>query len=129
MEDVIRGLRSLEYDADLALQGRARLHQDFVAHLQHLASAYGSLVLGYREANERARTTPTPAYFRELPQDPPFLAPPALPDPPAFDASERKLALARMEHYIGAVNAEYTRRTGDHDTLEALTQAPRHAAA
>jgi hypothetical protein len=135
MADVITDLRSLEYDADLAVQGRMRLHRDFVAHLASLASAQVSLVLRYREANERARKTPPPAYFRNEPRVPAFLEAPALPDPPAFDTCERQLAIARMEHYIGAINAEYKRRVGDYDTLDVLTappgrrQQPRHAAA
>jgi len=124
MTDVISDLRSLEYDADLAVQGRARLHHDFVAHLASLATAHASLVLRYREANERARKTAPPPYFREPPKTPDFLEPPALIDPPAFDASERHAAIGRMEHYISAVNAEYKQRVGDYDTLEVLTAMP-----
>jgi hypothetical protein len=124
MADVISDLRSLEYDADLAVQGRLRLHHDFVAHLGSLDTAHVSLVLRYREANERARHSLPPAYFREQPKATAFLEAPALPDPPAFDTGERQHAIARMEHYISAINDEYKRRVGDYDTLDVLTAAP-----
>lgn len=131
MADLINTLRSLEYDAELALQGRTRLHADFTAHLDHLAAAYESLILHYREANERARQTPPPAYFRRSPGRPAFLQAPALPGPPPFDTSERRLAIQRMEHYIEAINTEYSRRIGEYDTLAALTAraVPQHAPA
>ena len=55
MTQVIDALRRQEYDKRLAIDGRNRLHRDFCAYLDHLATAHQRLVTKYREANEEAR--------------------------------------------------------------------------
>lgn len=132
MSSVIKELQAAEADAQLAMQGRVRLNRDFATYLSHLDSGYQGLILRYREANERARKTAPPAYFRSALQKPasPTLQVPALPDPPRFDMQERNLAIARVEHYIKAINDEYALRVRAYKTLQDVTaEVVSHAAA
>src|SRR5690606_30824412 len=76
MTQVIAVLRRQEYDKRLAIEGRNRLHRDFLAYLDHLAAAHQRLVTRYREANEEARSGNVPAYFRRPPERLPCLQPP-----------------------------------------------------
>src|SRR5690606_9079236 len=90
MTQVIAALRRQEYDKRLAIDGRNRLHRDFLAYLDHLAAAHQRLVTQYREANEEARSGPPPAYFREPPARLPSLqAPPPLAVVPELDEDAR----------------------------------------
>lgn len=127
MTEVIRTVRSLEFEMRLAREGRAELHKNLKAHFDHLATCYQNLTLRYREANERARKTPAPAYFRQLPQRPAFLQVPALPDVPQLADESRELIIDRMEYYIRAVNAEFAERAEAYDTLSVLTRRQEEA--
>jgi hypothetical protein len=63
MNEAARDLsvRRSEYDA--LLQGRERLAQRFTQHQNQIEQACRALLEIYREANRRARSTPTPDYF------------------------------------------------------------------
>ena len=110
MTQVIAALRRQEFDKRLAVQGRNRLHRDFLAYLDHLAAAHQRLVTQYREANERARSTPPPVYFREPPARLPCLQePPPLATVPDMDEDAREAAVERMRHFIKEVNSEMSK--------------------
>lgn len=108
MMQIIAGLERQEHDKELAIDGRNRLHRDFCAHLEHLAAAYQRLVMRYREANEKARTTAPPAYFDEVPGRPPFLEAPPPAELPQPDDEARNEAIERMKHFIKEVNRRMT---------------------
>jgi len=110
MTQVIAALRRQEYDKRLAIDGRNRLHRDFLAYLDHLAAAHQRLVARYREANEEARSGTVPAYFRRPPERLPCLQPPPpLAPVPELDDDARDAAVERMQHFIKEVNGEMTR--------------------
>jgi hypothetical protein len=109
MTQVIGALRRQEYDKRLAIEGRNRLHRDFCAYLEHLAAAHQRLVAKYREANEEARSSGVPKYFREAPKRPVSLEAPPLTTVPDLDNDAREAAVERMRHFIKEVNAEMTR--------------------
>lgn len=107
MTAVIEAMRSSEYDLRLAIEGRERLHQNYVSYLDHLAGVHQQLVRRYRETNQAARSTPDPAYFRNLPARPLFLETQTLPTLPELATDERRIVIERMEYYIGKVNAAF----------------------
>jgi hypothetical protein len=109
MTQVISALRRQEYDKRLAIDGRNRLHRDFCAYLDHLATVHQRLVTKYREANEDARTAPAPHYFREAPKRLKALEAPPLTIVPELDNDARDAAVERMRHFIKEVNAEMTK--------------------
>ena len=107
MTAVIEAMRSSEYDLRLAIEGRERLHQNYVAYLDHLAGAHQQLVRRYREANQAARTSPDPSYFHHWPARPAFLGTAALAPLPELANDARAAVIERMEYYIGRVNAAF----------------------
>jgi len=107
MTAVIEAMRSREYDLRLATEGRERLHQNYVAYLDHLAGAYQQLVRRYREANQAVRTSADPSHFHYSPARPAFLETSALPPLPEFANDARAAVIERMEYYIGKVNAAF----------------------
>src|SRR5262245_49396632 len=117
MTDVIRELRRHEYDGRLALTGRLTLHRNLQAYVDHLAAAHERLVVRYRTANEAARRTcAAPAYFRNAPARPAFLRMPELEASQESDAQLRASAVARTEHFIKTMNAEFSARLKDYET-------------
>jgi hypothetical protein len=107
MTAVIEAMRTSEYDLRLATEGRERLHQNYVAYLDHLAGAYQQLVRRYREANQAVRTTADPGYFHSWPARPAFLGTSPLPPLPELATDARSAVIERMEYYIGKVNAAF----------------------
>jgi hypothetical protein len=109
MTQVIGALRRQEFDKRLAIDGRNRLHRDFSSYLEHLATAHQRLIAKYREANQEARSTPAPKYFREAPQRLASLEAPPLSTVPELDNDAREAAVERMRHFIKEVNAEMSK--------------------
>jgi hypothetical protein len=109
MTQVIAALRRQEYDKRLAIDGRNRLHRDFSAYLDHLAAAQQRLIAMYREANEEARSSAPPKYFRAAPWRPAFLEVPPLTSVPEIDNDAREAAVDRMRHFIKEVNSEMSK--------------------
>ena len=107
------GLREpvvLDVDPPLAVvDGRNRLHRDFCAYLDHLATVHQRLVTKYREANEEARSVAAPKYFHEAPKRLARLDAPALSAVPELDDDAREAAVERMRHFIKEVNEEMTK--------------------
>jgi len=129
MSEVVEKMHSSEYDLRLAVEGRERLHRDFTAYLEHLSGVYQQLVRHYREANQAARSTDDPAYFRSTPMRPAFLNAPALPEMPELATDVRSVVVARMGYYIGQVNAEFETALGRYKTVaEAAVGADESAA-
>ena len=123
MTSVIDEMRSSEYELRLAIEGRERLHHNYVGYLDHLASSLERLVLRYREANLRVRTTPEPAYFRGRPTKPLFLEHSSSLAPlPDITTDSRAVVIERMEHYIGEVNAAFQTALSRYETVGELTQ-------
>lgn len=131
MTAVIDEMRNSEYELRLAIEGRERLHHNYVAYLDHLANAFERLVLRYREANQRVRTTSEPAYFHGRTARPLFLEMGNSLGPlPDIATDSRSIVIDRMEHYIGEVNAAFQKALGRYHSVAELTQeAPTNAAA
>lgn len=58
-------LRERRMQMPRILEERKRLIQKYKGHIDHLQDAGRALLLIYRDANKRARTTPAPKYFSE----------------------------------------------------------------
>jgi hypothetical protein len=108
MTAVIEVMRSSEYDLRLAIEGRERLHQNYVAYLDHLAGAYQQLLRRYREANQAVRTTRDPAYFHDWPARSAFQE---------LSADARSTVIKRMEYYIGKVNEAFEDALGRYKSV------------
>jgi hypothetical protein len=117
MTAVIEVMRSSEYDLRLAIEGRERLHQNYVAYLDHLAGAYQQLLRRYREANQAVRTTRDPAYFHDWPARSAFLGTSALPPLQELSADARSTVIKRMEYYIGKVNEAFEDALGRYKSV------------
>ena len=130
MTAVIEAMRSSEYELRLADEGRERLHQNYLAYLDHLANANERLIRRFREANERVRETPEPAYHRDAPVRPGFLELPVLPAMTGIATDARDVVVERMEYYIGQVNAAFQDALSEYQSVAQLTDAAAdHAAA
>jgi hypothetical protein len=130
MTAVIEAMRNSEYELRLAIEGRERLHYNYVGYLDHLANAFERLVLRYREANQSVRTTLEPAFFHGRITRPAFLgggvplAP--LPD---ITTDARAVVIERMEFYIREVNAAVQSALGQYQSVGDLTRETRIAVA
>ena len=65
MNNAARDLSVQQEEFDAILQGRDRLSQRFAEHQNHIERSCRALMAIYREANQKARTTPAPAYWSE----------------------------------------------------------------
>jgi hypothetical protein len=124
MNQVIEMVRVAEFDLRLAVEGRIRLHANYLRHLDHLDAAYRRLVLGYREANLRSRTVGAPSYFAEEPGVLALERPP-LAQPPELGYGERFVAIERMEHYVRVVNSAFQDALPQYHPIPTLTDSER----
>lgn len=123
MTSVIDMIRDAQYDMQLATEGRSRLHQNYLAFLDHLASVHERLVQRYREANRTARSVPEPSYFREPVGRPALLERSALPKIPELEGDAREGVLNRIESYIKGVNEKFQTTLHQYRTIDELTAA------
>lgn len=121
MSEAIRMMRDAGYEKELAVEGRSRLHQTYVAYLDHLALVHQRLVGRYRDANRRARTTPPPAFFRHAASPPMLPSVEPLPSMREIDDDLRDDTVARLEFYIRAVNEEFERTLQRYHSVVDLT--------
>lgn len=128
MKDVIATIKSRDLDVRLAHEGSARLHQELIAFLDHLASAHELLVLRYREFNRRTRTMSPPGYFASLPSRPDFLEAPTAPNLPHPSEVFSEKVVVHMEHYIRAVSTEFTEALTKYQSVSHLTASSGHVA-
>lgn len=123
MTEAIELLRSSEYDMQLAIEGRSRLHRDYGAFLEHLASCLDQLILRYREANRKARTAAPPAYWQALMPRPQALNVVGLEPIPELELDVRREAIDRIERHIKAINEKFEKTLAEYRTVEQLTAA------
>jgi hypothetical protein len=121
MTEAIELLRSAEYDMQLALEGRTRLHRDYGAFLDHLTSSLDQLILRYREANLRTRTAPPPVYWQALTARPRVLETARLEPMPELELDVRREAIERIERHIKAINEKFENTLTEYRTVEQLT--------
>ncbi|HEX6407762.1 MAG TPA: hypothetical protein VFZ90_11305 [Gemmatimonadales bacterium] len=110
--DDLRGALQLVGEAERnlvrAVVGRSSTHQEYVVYLQQLAGVHQNLVGRYRELNSRVREVQGSKDLLQPALRPMFAEPPSL---AALRQEEdvRKEVIARIEHYIKAVNDEVDR--------------------
>lgn len=121
MKEVIELMRSSEYELRLAIEGRSRLHQNYVAYLAHLADCRERLLRRYYEANTRARSSQSPPRFSSKVVAPSSLAHPVLTDFSDSKRETRNKAIERMEHFIKAVNHQFEEEVSKFQTVFGLT--------
>lgn len=107
MTTVLNAMNNAEYELTLAVAGRANLHRNFRAYLDHLADIHARLVRQYRETNLKARSDAAPQRFALAPARPEFLSTGALEEMPELTTDERGKVLERMEFFIKEVNRKY----------------------
>lgn len=125
MKEVIELVRTSEYDLRLALEGRTRLHRDYVSYFGSLESAHERLVREYREENIRAREDSPPEYFAAEVIALPFLQIDALPPLHDLENDVRTRIVELMEEYIREINENYRRALPRYATVEELTAQER----
>ena len=128
MQEVLEVMKSFEYELRLALEGRTRLHRDFVAFFDHASDVHVRLRQTYWEANRRARTSPPPERFSSPAARPTFLRVDDLAPAPDLAADARGAVIERMDYFITAINEEFEAAVHRFRTVEGLAGAP-HAAA
>ncbi len=128
MSHVIEEVRTKEYDVQLSVNGRARLHQQYVAHAEHLRDCHGRLVQRYREANLRSRTTPSPQGFNMIPVSSVSMEPPGALVDLAIGRDAMHHLIDRMEFFIRAISKEYDTQADRYRPVNELVDAARHGA-
>jgi hypothetical protein len=113
-------IRDAQFDMQLAIEGRNRLHQNYVAYLNHLAVVHERLVQRYREVNRRVRRGEAPAYFRTPAARPSFVEPPLLSPMPSATNDVREEVIARIDYYIKAVNEKFEQTMPEYQTVGQL---------
>lgn len=122
MSSVIASIRAAEHELRLAIDGRARLHRDYCAYLDHLADCRKRLFRQYVDANTRARKTNPPSRFSEGLTPVPWLASELLSDLPDLKDDTRRQAISRMEHFIKAVNEQFREEVARYPTVPGLAK-------
>jgi hypothetical protein len=121
MSSAIAQISASQFDLQLAVQHRSRLHSKFRDFLEHLSSVQDRLVQRYREGNRRHRTAPIPAYFESSVERPARAVLPPLAAIPELEADHRHEVIDRIERYIKEVNEEFARALPEYQTVEHLT--------
>jgi len=120
MSSAVELIRDAQFDMQLAIEGRSRLHQNYLAYLNHLAVVHERLVQRYRELNRRVRRGEAPAYFRTPAVRPAFVNPPTLSPLPAVAHDVREEVVERIDHYIKAVNEKFEQTMPEYQTVGQL---------
>lgn len=120
LSSAIELIRTAQFDMQLAIEARSRLHFNYRAYLDHLAVTHERLVQRYREANRRVRRGDAPKYFRTLPQRPSFVEPPVLSPLAGHELDARLEVIERIEHYIKAVNEKFEQTMPEYQTVGQL---------
>ena len=99
--------------------GRRNFTAAFLAHVAHLESAANQLLDVYRDANRRARTTPTPAYFEPRWR----LTQTEIPAPNEVDRDRLKTQIdsitAALSEASTRIHETHDRTIGEFDRLDA----------
>jgi hypothetical protein len=123
MIKVIEVMRNSEYEMRLAVEGQARLLDNYRGYLDHLGDCYLRLVQRYREANLRTRSSPAPVRFHTRPERPPYLASPAPSTLSDMRNDARASVVDRMEHFVKAINVQFEKAVREYETIPVLTEA------
>jgi len=128
LSSAIELIRGSQFRMQEAIEGRTRLHHSFKAYLEHLAVVHERLVQRYRECNRRVRRGEGPGYFRVPPARPSFVDPPVLTSVPAYELDARDEVVARIDHYIQAVNEKFEQTMPEYQTVTQLGSLERATA-
>ncbi|MGH7510513.1 MAG: hypothetical protein ACREMZ_13730 [Gemmatimonadales bacterium] len=120
LSSAIELIRAAQFDMQQAIEGRSRLHLNYRAYLEHLAVVHERLIQRYREANRRVRRAELPAYFRVPPRRPVFVDPPMLSPLAGHEQDSRAEVIARIDHYIKAVNERFEHTMPEYQTVGQL---------
>jgi hypothetical protein len=128
MSSAVELIRDAQFDMQRAIEGRTRLHHNYLTHLNHLAVVHERLVQRYRELNRRVRRAEAPGYFRMIAVRPRFVEPPALSPMPALAEDVRGEVIARIDHYIKAVDERLEQTMPEYQTVGQLGAMERASA-
>jgi len=120
MTSAIELMRGTQLDMQRAIEGRARLHHNYRAYLDHLAVVHERLIQRYREGNRRVRRGDVPAYFRQPPARPAFVDPPVMSQMPGMEPDVRPEVIARIDDDIKAVNEKFSQTVPEYQTVGQL---------
>ncbi len=120
MTSAIEMMRETQYDMQLAIEGRSRLHHNYRAYLEHLAVVHERLIQRYREGNRRVRRGDVPVYFRQPPARPAFVEPPVMSAMPGLEPDVRPEVIARIDEDIKAVNEKFSLTVPEYQTVGQL---------
>jgi len=120
MTSAIELMRATQFDMQQAIEGRARLHHNYRAYLEHLAVVHERLIQRYREGNRRVRRGDVPAYFRQPPARPGFIDPPVMSQMPGLEPDVRPEVITRIDEDIKAVNEKFSQTVPEYQTVGQL---------
>jgi hypothetical protein len=120
MTAAIELMRETQNDMQMAIEGRARLHHNYRAYLEHLAVVHQRLIQRYREGNRRVRRGDVPTYFRQPPVRPAFVDPPVMSQMPGLEVDVRPEVIARIDDDIKAVNEKFSETVPEYQTIGQL---------
>ncbi len=120
MTSAIELMRETQYDMQVAIEGRSRLHHNYRAYLEHLAVVHERLIQRYREGNRRVRRGDVPAYFRQPPTRPAFVDPPVMSSMPGLEPDVRPQVITRIDEDIKAINEKFSQTVPEYQTVGQL---------
>ncbi|HEX7337149.1 MAG TPA: hypothetical protein VF252_08075 [Gemmatimonadales bacterium] len=120
MTAAIELMRSAQFDMQQAIEGRARLHHNYRAYLEHLAVVHERLIQRYRDGNRRVRRGDVPPYFRQPPARPSFIEPPVMSPMPGMEPDVRPEVIRQIDEDIKAVNEKFAQTVPEYQTVGQL---------
>lgn len=120
MTAAIELMRSAQFDMQQAIEGRARLHHNYRAYLEHLAVVHERLIQRYRDGNRRVRRGDVPPYFRQPPARPSFIEPPVMSQMPGMEPDVRPEVIQQIDEDIKAVNEKFAQTVPEYQTVGQL---------
>lgn len=128
MSQIVADVRTKEHDVQLSVNGRARLDQQYAAYVEHLGNCHVRLVQRYREANLKARTTPSPHGFNVVPVRSVSVETAGPLVALAIDRDAMGHLIDRMEFFIRAISKEYDSQADRYRPVNQLLDAARAGA-
>jgi hypothetical protein len=120
LSSAIELIRGSQLQMQQAIEGRTRLHHNLRSYFEHLAVVHERLIQRYRECNRRVRRGEGPLYFRTPPARPSFVDPPILSPVAAYELDARDEVIARIDHYIKAINEKFEQTMPEYQTVGQL---------
>jgi hypothetical protein len=119
MTSAVQLIRDAQLGMLRAVEGRSRAHQTYLNYLHQLGGVHERLVQRYRELNRRMRRGDAPAYFAQ-PALRPLFAEPATLAALQLEEDVRREVIARIDHYIKAVNERMEDAMPEYQTVGQL---------